>query len=412
MIAVDALVPYARNTRTHSDAQIGQVAASISEFGFTNPVLIDADGGIIAGHGRALAAKKLGMPEVPCIRLGHLTDAQKRAYVIADNKLAMNAGWDEKMLALEFKDLSGLDFDLALTGFDLQDINAILAADGATPEGKTDADAAPEPQAEVVTKLGDVWVLGKHRVMCGDSTDAEAVALLMNGEKAGMCFTSPPYNANTKAGDGDIFTSKKSKKLYGEGYEDNLESDAYVAFAATVLERCFEFVDGFIFWNVSYNAKSRYEYIKQIVGRLPYLIEQICWKKSSTIPFKGSLMRDWEPIYLFSTDGRRLGLEAVASNHWEVGNANAQADSHKACFPVNLPRRAIDLVKPELIFEPFSGSGTTIIAAEQTGRRCYAMELSPQYVDVAVRRWQKFTGKTAVLESSGQPFPDDTEKAA
>jgi len=404
-LPIDTLIPYARNSRTHSDEQVAQIAASIREFGFTNPVLIDGAGGLIAGHGRVLGARKLGLAEVPCIRLAHLSEAQRRAYVIADNKLALNAGWDDEMLALELRDLQGMDFDLSLTGFENDDIAALLAGLDATPEGETDADAVPEPQAVVVTQPGDVWVMGKHRVMCGDSTDAGSIALLMKGEKAGMCFTSPPYNANTDAGDGDIFNGKKKKKLYAEGYEDNLESDAYVEFAALVLERCFEVVDGFIFWNVSYNAKSRYEYIKQISGRLPYLIEQICWKKSSTIPFKGSLMRDWEPIYLFSTDGKRLGLESVVSNCWEVANANSQAENHKACFPVNLPRRAIELVKPGLIFEPFSGSGTTIIAAEQTGRRCYAMELSPQYVDVAVRRWQQFTGKTAVLESTGLPFP-------
>jgi ParB-like chromosome segregation protein Spo0J len=184
MMAVDALVPYARNTRTHSDAQVAQLAAGITEFGFTNPVLIDADGGIIAGHGRVMAARKLGMAEVPCIRLGHLTEAQKRAYIIADNKLAMNAGWDESMLALEFADLKEIGVDLALTGFDLQDIDALLAKQDATTEGKTDPDATPEPQTEAVTKLGDVWVLGRHRIMCGSSTVATDVEKLLGGGRA------------------------------------------------------------------------------------------------------------------------------------------------------------------------------------------------------------------------------------
>jgi len=198
-IAIGALTPYARNSRTHSPEQIAKVAASIREFGFTNPVLIDADGGIIAGHGRVMAAQSLGMDTVPCIRLSHLSDAQKRAYIIADNKLALNSGWDEDILALELKDLGELGFDLELTGFELGDIDQLLAQLDATPEGETDADAVPEVQAEVVTQPGDVWLLGKHRIMCGDSTDAGSVALLMNGKKAQLIHADPPYGMGKEA---------------------------------------------------------------------------------------------------------------------------------------------------------------------------------------------------------------------
>lgn len=183
-LAIDRLIPYARNSRTHSDEQVAQVAASIREFGFTNPVLIDGDGGIIAGHGRVMAARKLGMDKVPCIRLAHLTEAQRRAYIIADNKLALNSGWDEKMLALEFKDLQAMDFDLELTGFGLGDIDELLAELDATPEGATDADETPPVQAEAVSKTGDVWLLGKHRIMCGDSTNADQVKTLLGGGHA------------------------------------------------------------------------------------------------------------------------------------------------------------------------------------------------------------------------------------
>ena len=275
---VEDLIPYARNSRTHSDAQVAQIAASVREFGWTNPVLVDGENGIIAGHGRVLAARKLGMEEVPCIELAGLTDTQRRAYIIADNKLALNAGWDDELLAIEFSELADAGFDNLLNGFTQDEIDALTPEQ--IPEGLTDEDAVPEVQAEPVSKLGDVWLLGKHRVMCGDSTDAGSVALLMNGKSADVTFTSPPYNANTKAGDGDIFTSKKSKKLYTDGYSDNLQSDAYVEFASKVLDTCFEVTSGFIFWNVSYNANSRFEYIKQIVPRLEFLIEQICWKKS------------------------------------------------------------------------------------------------------------------------------------
>jgi len=183
-LAIDRLIPYARNSRTHSDEQVAQVAASIREFGFTNPVLVDAEGGIIAGHGRVMAARKLGMDKVPCIRLAHLTEAQRRAYVIADNKLALNAGWDEKMLALEFKDLQAMDFDIELTGFGLGDIDELLAELDATPEGATDADETPAVQADAVSQPGDVWLLGKHRIMCGDSTSADHVKTLLGGGHA------------------------------------------------------------------------------------------------------------------------------------------------------------------------------------------------------------------------------------
>lgn len=391
------LVPYARNSRTHDDAQVAQIAASIKEFGFTNPILIDEDGGIIAGHGRLSAARKLGIDEVPCLRLGHLTDAQKRAYVIADNRLALNAGWDEEMLKVEFAELGDLGFDLELTGFDAKEIDAFLA--DPIEAGLTDDDAVPEVPEEPTTKLGDVWQLGRHRLMCGDSTSIDAVDRLMDGGKADMVFTSPPYNADTKAGQGDIFNKKKSVKLYADGYSDNLPSDEYIDFAKAVLEICFASTDGFIFWNVSYNAKSRFEYIAQINDRLPFLVEQICWKKSSTIPFKGSLMRDWEPVYVFSTNKQPLAVKSVSSNFWEVSNTGAQTKEHKACFPVELVERGINVVavNSNLVFDPFAGSGTTAIACEKTGREARLMELDPKYCDVIIKRWEDYTGETAVL---------------
>lgn len=196
-INVSALIPYARNPRTHADEQVVQIAASIREFGFTNPVLIDETGGIIAGHGRVMAARKIGLDEVPCIRLMHLTDAQKRAYVIADNKIALNSGWDNEMLKLELSDLKGLDFDLDLTGFSTDEINALLADKGT--EGLTDPDDVPEPPVEPVTRLGDVWICGQHRVMCGDSTSVDAVQTLMAGETAQLLHADPPYGMGKEA---------------------------------------------------------------------------------------------------------------------------------------------------------------------------------------------------------------------
>jgi len=345
-IATEALIPYARNSRTHSPEQVAQLARSIQEFGFTNPVLIDEHNTLIAGHGRVMAAQRIGLPVVPAIRLAHLSEAQRRAYVIADNQLALQAGWDTDILALELGELQADGFDLALTGFDADELAGLLLAEEEAPtEGLTTDDETPDVMAKAVSTTGDVWKLGKHRVMCGDSTRLGAIESLMDGEKADLTFTSPPYNANTKAGDGDIFTSKKKKKLYSDGYSDNLSSREYINFAKNVLNNCFLSTNGFIFWNVSYNANSRFEYIKQIEDRLPYLIEQICWKKSSTIPFKGSLMRDWEPIFLFSTHGEPLGLEKVVSNFWEISNTNSQTENHKACFPVGLPEKGISIVR-------------------------------------------------------------------
>ena len=400
------LLPYAMNSRTHSDDQVAQIAASIKEFGFTNPILIDDAAGIIAGHGRLMAAKKLKLSEVPTITLEGLTEAQKKAYVIADNKLALNAGWDTEALTAELRRLQELEFDLDLIGFDSNELAQLLEPEQV--EGLTDEDDVPDVPETPKTVEGDIWVLGNHRLMCGDSTSIDAVDKLMDGSKADMVFTSPPYNADAKAGQGDIFNKKKSVKLYADGYSDNLSSQDYVDFAASVLEICFTVTDGFIFWNVSYNAKSRFEYIQQISGRLPYLVEQICWKKNSTIPFKGSLMRDWEPIYVFSTNKQPVAVKEVTSNFWQVSNTGAQTENHKACFPVELPQRGIEIVAKNtgIIFEPFGGSGTTAIACEKTNRDCYMMELDPKYCDIIINRWQDYTGKKAIHADTGEAFDE------
>jgi len=403
--AVAELIPYARNARTHSDAQVAQIAASVVEWGWTTPVLVDEAGGIIAGHGRVLAARKLGLADVPVMVASGWSEAQKKAYVLADNQLALNAGWDMDLLKVEVGDLDAEGFNLDLIGFDDKLLADLLADSNA---GLTDPDEVPEPPAEPVTVLGDVWIMGRHRLVCGDSTSIDAVEKLMNGQKADLCFTSPPYNADAKVGQGDIFNKKKSVKLYADGYSDNLKSSDYVDFASSVLETCFSVTDGFIFWNVSYNAKSRFEYIQQITNRLPYLVEQICWKKSNTIPFKGSLMRDWEPIYVFSTNKQPISVKSVTSNFWQVSNTGVQTENHKACFPVELPERGMAIVakNSNLVFEPFGGSGTTAIACEKAGRECRMMELDPKYCDVIITRWQNFTGQKAIHEASGKTFDE------
>ena len=376
------------NPRIIKDDKFQKLVTSIKEFPEmleARPMVVNPDMIVLGGNMRLKAAKAAGLTEAP-VYVATWEESKAKEFIVKDN---VGFGeWDWDILANEW-DAAELDE----WGLD------VWQPEEEEKEGLTDPDEVPEAPEEPKTKLGDLYILGDHRVMCGDSTNAEDVEKLMNGEKADMVFTSPPYNANAKTGQGDIFNKKKSVKLYSDGYSDNLSSKNYVDFASSVLESCFNVTDGFIFWNVSYNANSRFEYIQQISGRLSHLIEQICWKKTSTIPFKGSLMRDWEPIYIFSTDKQPLSVKEVTSNFWQVNNTDSQTDNHKACFPVELPERGIKIVAKNtgIIFDPFIGSGTTLIAAEKTNRKCYGMELDPKYCDVIVKRWEDFTGKKAEL---------------
>jgi len=390
-LALDALIPYARNSRTHSDEQVAQVAASIREFGFTNPVLIDGDGGIIAGHCRVMAARKLGLDNVPCIRLAHLTEAQKRAYIIADNKLALNAGWDDTLLALELQELQALDYDLALTGFMGDEIDQLLAELDATPEGATDADETPPVQADTITKPGDVWLLGKHRIMCGDSTDAGSVAMLMGGGIADAVLTDPPYGQNQNGVPGD--------------QPENLPSVVMAAHRLPVTDAvivAFQSPRTFPSWlNECIKAGHRFE-------RMLWLYK----RAQNSYPWRGWLLTS-EAILATSVGSAKWhDQHPYAHDCYMLAENSGEIDSnigwHGSVKPISVVSDIAQRICPPgaLIYEPFSGSGTTIIAAEQTGRRCYAMELSPQYVDVAVRRWQNFTGKRATLEATGAAFPD------
>jgi len=374
---VDRLIPYARNSRTHSDAQVAQIAASIKEFGFLNPIIIDGDNGIIAGHGRVLAARKLGLNEVPVVEAAHLSDTQKRAYIIADNKLALNAGWDNELLALELGELGDAGFDLDLTGFELNEISALLTPSGT--EGLTDPDEVPEPPAQPVTKPGDVWVLGRHRIMCGDSTDAASVARLMNGEKADLCLTDPPY------GLGDTSSKKNNYDIYNDT-RDNLVKlvDGFLPLA-TSMARTVVLTPG--------NSNQ------QIYPEPDWTM---AWFTPAGVGLGPWGFCCWQPILCYGKDpklAKGKGSHPDAIVHTE----RSEDLGHPCTKPINFWKWLMERTseQAELIYEPFSGSGTTIIAAEQTGRRCYAMELSPQYVDVTIKRWQEFTGGKAVLESNG-----------
>lgn len=395
--------PYPKNAKKHPDKQLELLAKVVSEVGWRQNTEVNQDGVIVAGHGRYMAWEKYkdkyNLPPIwitndkgETIHGEHatmpLTEEQEKMWRLADNQLNAMTDMDMELVIEELKELS--EPMVELTGFDTD----LLIE----PDEKDDE--VPEVPEEPQSKLGDLYELGDHRVLCGDSTKLEDVERLMDGKKADMVFTSPPYNANTKAGDGDIFTSKKSKKLYAEGYLDNLPPDEYVKFAQDVLSICFAVTEGFIFWNVSYNKNSRYQYIQQITPFLEHLIEQIAWKKSSAIPFKGSMRRAWEPIYLFSTQKVTLGLDKVETNVWEVSNTDSQAENHKACYPVALVEKGISIINgAKNILDPFLGSGSTLIASEKTGRICYGMELDPKYVDVIVQRYVDYTGNTEVIKN-------------
>jgi DNA modification methylase len=390
-VNVNSLTPDPANARKHDGKNLQAIAHSLEKFGQRKPICVTPDSIVVAGNGTLEAAKSLGWTEIVIARTPvGWTWEQIRAFALADNRTAELAEWDDKVLAEQLLELDANGWELEELGFENLE----------PPAGQDDDD---EPlsfdDAPTRAKLGDIWQLGEHRVICGDSTNIDLVQKLMNGHKADMVFTSPPYNADAKAGQGDIFNGKKSVKLYSDGYSDKLPSSEYVKFTSSVLEICFDVTDGYIFWNVSYNAKSRFEYIQQISERLPYLIEQICWKKSSTIPFKGSLMRDWEPVFLFSTNKQPLAVEKVTSNFWEISNTGSQSENHKACFPVALPEKGISIVpnKTGLVFDPFGGTGTTLIACEKTGRIARLMELDPKYCDSIIKRWESYTGKTAEL---------------
>jgi DNA modification methylase len=388
-ISINKLIPNPNNPRLIKDDKFKKLVQSIKDFPEMldiRPIVVNKDMVILGGNMRYKACKEAGVKDIPVI-IADLSDEKQKEFLIKDNTSGGEWDWDIIANEWDIEQLTEWGLDVPIN---LETLLEAVEDDFEVPD-----------QIETDIVLGDLFEIGEHRLLCGDSTDSDAVAKLMDGKKADMSFTSPPYNANTKAGQGDIFNKKKSVKLYDEGYSDNLDSNSYIDFVVSVLDNCFLFTDGFIFWNVSYNANSRFEYIKQINKHLDFLIEQICWKKSSTIPFKGSLMRDWEPIYVFSTNGNKLGLKKVVSNHWEVSNTGSQQENHKACFPIELPFKAIELInKCDLVFDPFTGSGTTMVASHQLKRKCYGMELDPKYCQVIIDRMKKLDS-TLIIKKNG-----------
>ena len=398
---VEALIPYARNPRTHSDAQITKIAASIVEYGWTNPVLVDGDNGIIAGHGRVMAANKLGVKELPCVDASHLSPAQKKAYVIADNKIALNSDWDNDLLRVELEGLQELDFDLSLTGFDEDELGDLLNVE-LLPEYEEDADGEViEPPAEPKTKEGDVWVLGKNRLMCGDSTSIDAVEKLMDGCKADMVFTDPPYGVAYEGG----HNKKKRQQIKNDALEgDNLTGLFYGAMV-TALTVTHDHA-AFYVWYASGKSVETFAAFSDLPLSLRAVIQ---WYKikSGLGAFMSQYIPNCEPcIYAFKTGSSPQWFgPSDEKTVWELKKENRN-DFHPTQKPVELPERAMKNSSKEgqVILDLFGGSGSTMMAAEKTNRRAYLMELDPKYCDVIINRWQTLTGKDAVLESTGEAF--------
>lgn len=393
--AVDSLIPYARNSRTHSEAQVAQIAASIREFGFTNPVLVDADGGIIAGHGRLLAARKLGMAEVPVIELAHLTDAQRRAYVIADNKLALNAGWDDEMLRVEFDGLKADGFDLALTGFSMDEIAALEPVQLA--EGLTDEDEAPAAADIAISRLGDIWVCGKHRVMCGDSTSQTDMEALTAGQAVDMWLTDPPYNVAYEG------KTKDALKIQNDSMSDELFRaflrDAYVT-ADTVMK------PGAVFY--IWHADSEGYNFRGAAKDAGWKVRQcLIWRKQTMVMGRQDYHWKHEPcLYGWKEGAGHLWASDRKQTTILEFDRPSRSGEHPTMKPVALfEYQMLNNTKGgDIVLDSFGGSGTTLIAAEKNGRHARLMELDPKYCDVIVKRWQDFTGKQATLEATGEPF--------
>ena len=445
-IKLDSLIPYARNSRTHSDAQVAQIAASIREFGFTNPVLIDEAGGIIAGHGRVLGARQLGLASVPCIRLGHLSEAQKRAYIIADNKLALNAGWDEEMLKAEMLSLKEFGFDMDLLGFDSDELAGLMVE----PPPSKNPDASPPIPENPTAKLGDMWLLGMHRVICGDSTSPTNLDALMGGGMADACWTDPPYNV--AYGDKADFLNKggtKSQRNTSRILNDDMDDASFKKFLGDFYRAAWAVMKPGAAIYVAHSETERHNFTEQFMQNGFKLSGCVIWKKNTLVLGRSDYQWIHEPIlYGWKTGashrwfgGRKkttvqqLGdtspFERRQDGKWQInigtsifvvdGDAYVDEllpsvinedkplrnDVHPTMKPVALIERMLvnSAKRGDVVLDMFGGSGSTLMACERLGMKARVSELSPGYVDVIIRRWQEYTGQRAVLESTGEPFP-------
>lgn len=403
--SVDSLIPYARNARTHSDEQVAQIAASIKEWGWTMPIPADEDGGVIAGHGRIMAARKLGIVDVPVMVATGWSEAQKRAYVLADNKLTLNSGWDLDLLGAELEGLGDLGFDIGLTGFSEEEF-ATLTAD--KTEGLTDPDDVPDAPDDPVTVTGDVWLLGKHRLMCGDSTSIDAVGKLMDGQRASLVVTDPPWNV---AYGTNIAMDNPQNYKVREILNDNFSTTKeWVDFLAGVTS-CINAVTlpGCPLYCVM--GASEWPAIDSALrGADFHWSSTIIWAKDQLVMSRKDYHTQYEPMwYGWKGDAKRIWVvkDRKQSDLWKCDRPKA-SPLHPTTKPIELAERAIlnSSNAGVVTYEPFGGSGWMLIASEKTGRINCSMELDPKYCDVIIQRWQAFTGEAATLEADGRAFDE------
>lgn len=423
-LPLSAVVHRTTNPRTHSEKQIGQIARSIERFGFTNPIIIDGTNSIVAGHGRALAAKKLGMAQLPVIQLATMSEADVRAYIIADNKLAENAGWDKELLGLEFQYLSELemDFDLTLTGFEIPEIDILindLTFDDVDEDKPDPADAIPDIQSVSITRLGDVWNIGPHRLICGDSLKRETYESLLKGQKAEMVFTDPPYNVPIAGHVSGLGGVQHREFAMGVG---EMTSKQFTAFLAEVFEHLVTFSkDGAIHFQC-----MDWRHMKEMLeagGQRYTEFKNLCvWAKNNG--GMGSLYRSQhEMIFVFkSGTGKHINNVELGkhgryrTNVWNFPGVNSFGSNrddlalHPTVKPVAMVAEAIRDCsnRKGIVLDAFTGSGSTLVAAQKTGRWGYGIELDPLYCDVIIRRMQTLFKLTATLEGDGRTFDELT----
>lgn len=370
---INKLKPYENNSRTHDESQIKQICKSIKEYGWTNPVLIDENNMIIAGHGRVEGGKKLNIKEVPCIVLSGLTEAQKKAYVIADNKMALNAGWNEELLKNELENLKELDFDLELTGFNIDELDELFKEDEEEQEIVED-DFDIEPPEKPKAKLGDIYQLGNHRLMCGDSTKLEDVEKLMNGNKADMVFTDPPYNI--------AYSGIKDKRTIEN---DKMNDEDFVNFLEKSIMKC-----DTAYVCCSWQYEHLFKKAMTNIGMAPKAM--IIWNKVNPAQHLDKYFKQHEIIFYYGKFG---GEKTIRGDIWECKRQKNTV--HPTMKPIELIAMALgDNKDKEIVYDGFGGSGSTLMACEQLNRKCYMMELDPKYVDVIIKRWEEFTGKKAI----------------
>jgi len=392
---IERLVPYERNARTHSDHQIRQIANSIAEFGFTNPILVDTEAGIIAGHARLLAARQLKLPQVPVIVLSHLSDAQKRAYILADNRLALDAGWDDELLRQELQALASEGFDLDLAGFDADELKNFLGEESPLAE----EDDVPQTETVAISRPGDMWILGSHRILCGDALHTGHLEQLLDGSPADMVFTDPPYNVNRQV--------KKHRPIANDDLAEGFEPFLYQACLNLL-----RFTRGGIYICMSSSELHTLQRVFTKAGG--HWSTFVIWAKNTFTLGRSDYQRQYEPLLY----GWKQGTE----RHWCGARDQGDVwsfdkprlnDLHPTMKPDELIERAItnSSRRADTVLDPFSGSGSTVIACEKTGRQGRLIELDPLYVDVSVRRWQRYTGGCARRTADGRTFDEVSAEA-